>query len=119
MNVIAKIDGLQGRTAAKPAVAPSLAEAFAQLGVEHSDAWGWDNYTRVIRHLAATYGARRLLEIGGGRSPHFAPAELADMGVELTVNDISANELVRLPAVYRTVCFDIAGDLYKSSAEPN
>jgi SAM-dependent methyltransferase len=97
----------------------SLADAFVQLGVEHSDHWGWANYTRVIRHLAASYGAGRLLEIGGGRSPHFAPAELADMGVELTVNDISANELVRLPPVYRTACFDVAGDLSKSGVQSN
>jgi SAM-dependent methyltransferase len=121
MNIVAKVDARHGdgRSPAKPAVVPSLADAFAQLGVEHSDVWGWDNYTRVIRHLAATYGARRLLEIGGGRSPHFAPAELADMGVELTVNDISANELVRLPAVYRTACFDVAGNLSKSGVQPN
>jgi SAM-dependent methyltransferase len=96
-----------------------LAEAFAELGIEHSDHWGWDNYTRVIRHLAASYGAGRLIEIGGGRSPHFAPRELVDMGVELTVNDISANELVRLPSVYRTACFDVAGDLLKSDVLPN
>jgi SAM-dependent methyltransferase len=121
MNIVAKVDARHSdaRLPAKPAVALSLADVFAQLGVEHSDVWGWDNYTRVIRHLAATYGARRLLEIGGGRSPHFAPAELADMGVELTVNDISANELVRLPVVYRTACFDVAGDLSKSGVQPN
>jgi SAM-dependent methyltransferase len=97
----------------------ALADVFAELGVEHSDHWGWDNYTRVIRHLAGAYQARRLLEIGGGRSPHFAPNELADMGVELTVNDISANELVRLPSVYRTACFDVAGDLSRSGVQKN
>jgi SAM-dependent methyltransferase len=95
-----------------------LAEAFTQLRVEHSDHWGWDNYTRVIRHLAASYGAGRLIEIGGGRSPHFMPAELAAMGVELTVNDISAKELLRLPSAYRTACFDVAGDLTKSDVLP-
>jgi SAM-dependent methyltransferase len=96
-----------------------LADVFARLGVENKDTWGWDNYDRVIRHLATSFGARRLIEIGGGRAPLFAPQALADMGAELTVNDISPTELARLPATYRTACFDIAGDVSKSAVERN
>jgi SAM-dependent methyltransferase len=116
-------DTAERRAAPRPSAqaGPSLplAEVFEQLGVQHSDVWGWDNYVRVIRQLAAKYGARRLMEIGGGRSPLFAPDELADMGAELTVNDISANELVRLPSSYRTACFDIAGELSRGAVERN
>lgn len=89
----------------------SLAGAFAELGVSNSDEWGWDNYVRTVRHLIARFGARQLLEIGGGRAPMFEPAELADMQVALTVNDVSASELARLPAGYLTACFDVAGNL--------
>ena len=89
----------------------TLANAFASLGVENSDEWGWDNYTKVIRHLAKTLGARRMLEIGAGRSPLFSLDELRSLNAELTVNDISADELALLPAGYRQACFDIAGEI--------
>jgi SAM-dependent methyltransferase len=89
----------------------TLANAFASLGVENCDTWGWDNYTRVIRHLAKTFGARRMLEIGAGRSPLFSLNELRSLNAELTVNDISADELALLPPGYRQACFDIAGEI--------
>jgi SAM-dependent methyltransferase len=89
----------------------SLAAAFSELGVSNSDEWGWDNYERVIRHLIARFGARNLLEIGGGRAPMFDLPELSRMEVALTVNDISAPELARLPAGYLTACFNVAGEL--------
>jgi SAM-dependent methyltransferase len=95
--------------------AETLTEAFAPLGVEHSEAWAWENYERVVRHLTETFGAKKLIEIGGGRDPLFGREALAHMGAELTVNDISETELAELPKGYRTACFDIAGDL--SAAE--
>lgn len=88
-----------------------LAHAFAELRVQNSDEWGWDNYDRVLRHLIARNGARQLLEVGGGRTAKFPLDDLAAMGVELTVNDISESELARLPAGYHTACFDVAGTL--------
>jgi SAM-dependent methyltransferase len=89
----------------------SLASAFAEFGVSNSDEWGWDNYERVIRHLVQRFGARQLLEIGGGRAAKFSLAELSKMNVALTVNDISASELARLPDGYLTACFNVAGEL--------
>jgi len=88
-----------------------LANAFTELRVQNSDEWGWNNYERVLRHLVKRNGARQLLEIGGGRTAKFDLDELARMGVELTVNDISASELARLPTDYHTACFDVAGTL--------
>lgn len=100
------------RSSASGRPAPStLVNALAPLGVENRDEWGWDNYTRVIRHLAKTFGARRLLEIGAGRAPLFGIDELRSLDAELTVNDISTDELAHLPAGYRQACFDIAGDV--------
>jgi SAM-dependent methyltransferase len=89
----------------------TLAKTFAELGVSNADEWGWENYERVVRRLIARFGARQLLEIGGGRAPMFALPELADRNVTLTVNDISATELGRLPAGYLTACFDVSGEL--------
>jgi SAM-dependent methyltransferase len=88
-----------------------LAKSFAELGVQNSDEWGWDNYERVLRHLIRRNGARQVLEIGGGRTAKFSLEDLGRMGVELTVNDISGSELARLPAGYHTACFDVAGTL--------
>jgi SAM-dependent methyltransferase len=88
-----------------------LSKAFAELGAQNSDEWGWDNYERVLRHLIERNGAREVLEIGGGRTAKFELDDLARMGVELTVNDISASELARLSAGYLTACFDVAGTL--------
>jgi SAM-dependent methyltransferase len=89
----------------------TLVNALAALGVENSDEWGWDNYTRVIRHLAKSFCARRMLEIGAGRCPLFGIDELRSIDAELTVNDISVDELAHLPPGYRQACFDIAGDV--------
>jgi SAM-dependent methyltransferase len=89
----------------------TLKDAFAPLAVEHSEGWAWANYERVVRHLAEASGAKKLIEIGGGRDPLFGRAALTELGAELTVNDISPVELAALPKGYRTACFDIAGDL--------
>ncbi len=97
------------RTAAPRAL--TLKDAFAPLAVERSEAWAWANYERVVRHLAEVSGAKKLIEIGGGRDPLFGRTALTELGAELTVNDISPTELAALPKGYRTACFDIAGDL--------
>jgi SAM-dependent methyltransferase len=89
----------------------TLKDALAPLAIEHSEAWAWANYERVVRHLAEASGAKRLIEIGGGRDPLFGREALAELGAELTVNDISPTELAALPKGYRTACFDIAGQL--------
>ncbi len=91
--------------------AVSLAEAFRPLAVENSEGWAWSNYDRVVRHLTKVFGAKKLIEIGGGRDPLFGREDLAGMGAELTVNDISPIELAELPRGYRTACFDIANDI--------
>jgi len=101
---------LKTASASQPAAA-SLADAFRPLGVQHTESWAWENYERVVRHLTAAFGAKKLIEIGGGRDPLFGREALAHMGAELTVNDISETELAELPKGYRTACFDIAGDL--------
>jgi len=88
-----------------------LGPALAALGVENHESWAWNNYKRVVRDLCGSLGAHRIVEIGGGRDPLFSPSEIATLGVDMTVNDISSGELAVLPAGYRTACFDVAGDI--------
>jgi hypothetical protein len=97
--------------------ATSLADAFKTLAVEHSEGWAWNNYERVVRHLTSVLGAKKLIEIGGGRDPLFGREDLVGMDAELTVNDISPLELAELPKGYRTACFDIASDLDDAEIE--
>jgi SAM-dependent methyltransferase len=94
-------------TAADPDL---LAKAFASLDVDTDWKWAWYNYKRVVRELTAQLGARRLIDIGGGRDPLFDLDELETLGAALTVNDIAPGELSRLPPGYDTACFDVAGD---------
>lgn len=89
----------------------TLAQAFAALGVENDQKWAWANYKRVVQELSSRLGAKRLVEIGGGRDPLFTVEEIERLGVEMTVNDISPGELAVLPKTYKTACFDVAGDL--------
>jgi SAM-dependent methyltransferase len=88
-----------------------LAEALGSLGVENHKQWAWDSYKRVVQELCTRIGARRIVEIGGGRDPLFTLPEIDLLGVDMTVNDISSGELAVLPRGYRTACFDVAGDI--------
>ena len=88
----------------------SLAQAFATLGVEEDCEWALANYKRAVIEFTRQFAARRLVEIGGGRDPLFDRQEINDLGVDMTINDISPRELAVLPPGYHKACFDIAGD---------
>jgi SAM-dependent methyltransferase len=98
------------RSVAQLPVNASLANAFASLGVEADGEWALANYKRTVAEFCRLFAARRLIEIGGGRDPLFDAQEIGELGVEMTINDISVEELSVLPASYRTACFDVAGD---------
>jgi SAM-dependent methyltransferase len=98
------------RSAASDHASSLLAQTFASLNVENHYVWAWDNYKRVVQSLTARVGAKRLVEIGGGRDPLFNIDEIERLGVEMTVNDIAPGELAVLPSAYQTACFDVAGD---------
>jgi len=87
-----------------------VADIFESLGVDNYHVWAWDNYKRVVSSLCSGLGARRIMEIGGGRDPLFDRTEIDALGVEMTINDISPSELAVLPPVYKTAHFDVAGD---------
>lgn len=96
------------------ASAKTLRAIVSELGYDPDFNWAWDNYKRVIVEIARRKGLKRHLEIGGGRDPLFLPDEVAALGFDVTLNDISAHELSRAPTGYATVLCDIAGDEAKS-----
>ncbi|HVZ54546.1 MAG TPA: methyltransferase domain-containing protein [Pseudolabrys sp.] len=104
-------EATQSQAAAGANAPLGLAAALAALHIENKSDWAWDNYKRVVHDLCIALKAHRILEVGGGRDPLFTPAEIEELGVEMTVNDISPKELAVLPPGYNTACFDIAGDL--------
>jgi SAM-dependent methyltransferase len=111
------VSTLAMRTEARePSTAPrhtTLADSFAALNV-HANAdgdWAIANYKRTISDFCKSFAPQRLIEIGGGRDPLFDPQEIKNLGVEMTINDISSRELAVLPPGYRTACFDVAGNV--------
>lgn len=100
-----------------PAGTTRLQEFFARRAPDIDSQWAWDNYRPTIEHFVREWGLTRLVEIGGGRDPLFTPEEAQALGIELTVNDISEEELRHAPAAFAKACFDISGDLAASGAK--
>lgn len=96
--------------------APPLSEYVGSLSQHRSSEWAWRHYKDVILDLLRIRGARRIMEIGGGRFPLFDQIEIAPFDVEYIVNDISASELACAPSDMATVCFDIA-DAYAAEID--
>lgn len=100
----------------------TLAGPFIALGYTPHEDWAWSNYKALvagfaedIRRERAARGepARpvRLLEVGGGRDPLFTLDEARAAGLDITINDIDADELAMAPQGYGRALFDIAGDV--------
>lgn len=63
-----------------------------------------------LKGLVSEYSEPDILELGAGRRPSFAIADLPGTIRSYTVNDISEGELALLPAGYDKACFDVSGD---------
>lgn len=73
---------------------------------------GIREHKQRVRQLIVDYGLTAICEIGGGRTPLFSVDEVAELGVDYTVLDISDEELALAPPGYRTICADICdGDM--------
>ena len=68
-------------------------DIVADLGYPRDWIWAWENDKPTLIALAKERHLKRHLEIGGGRDPLFLPDEVARLGFEVTLNDISAHEL--------------------------
>lgn len=87
---------------------PSLATLARDLGYSPDWNWAWESYRATILALSQRYGLTRHLEVGGGRDTLFTPDEARALGLDVTVNDISASELARAPAAFGRICCDVA-----------
>ena len=90
---------------------PSLAD-FAESRIQ-TDPWKWPlkNFKTILSGLAADYGPRSVLEVGGGRRPLFTREEAEALGLDYAVNDISRSELDRAPEWVGKRNFDIGGEI--------
>ena len=91
-----------------------LESVIGELVTDHGNQWAWAHLKDTLTSLIETYGLRRVLEIGGGRSPHFSPAEAGALGIDYAINDISEAELALsasdFPPDHR-IQFDVSGDV--------
>lgn len=86
----------------------SLSKFVESLSPSSDWLWAWENYCGVIKSIITAFDARRVCEIGGGRSPLFSEQDNKELGLSYTVNDISQSELNKAPEWVDKVCFDIA-----------
>lgn len=80
----------------------------ASLIPDSSSDTAWRNYKGII---AALGRGRRVLEIGAGREPLFSPAELVELGMAYTANDILRDELSLISHDVAHACFDVASQV--------
>ena len=70
----------------------------------------WTDHPEQALTLAATPGVERVCELGGGANP-LIPLELIERnGLNHEIADVSAAELAKAPAGYRTVVLDATSD---------
>lgn len=100
-------DGTRGKLPQIERAVP-LAEYVEMLARQRSSYWAWHNYEAVLRDLLHIQNARRVMEIGAGRSPLFNRAEIALSGIDYVANDVDPTELARAPQSVSKACFDIS-----------
>lgn len=69
------------------------------------------DFQPTLNSLVAGFENARILELGGGRKPSFALADMPANVTSYTVNDIDPQELARAENGYDKACFDATGDV--------
>lgn len=82
------------------------------MAIEKSKAWDTSmlGYSDVLNSIIETYPDADILELGAGRRPSYTLDQLPGTVRSYTVNDISQDELDRLPEGYESACFNVSGD---------
>jgi SAM-dependent methyltransferase len=70
----------------------------------------WPIFDQRLHGLLQRDDVTRVCEVGGGANPKLPLEQVRELGLEYTVLDISAAELAKAPAGYRTVVADIANN---------
>lgn len=79
----------------------------AELGYRRA----FDDFEPQVLRLIAENGHHDICDIGGGRTPLLWPKEVAALGVEYTLIDVSPDELELAPAGHHTLCMDVTAPL--------
>lgn len=95
-----------------------LSDVVATLEPDTDFRWAWHHYRDTIISLSQEMGLTDHLEIGGGRVTLFTPGEAADFGFNITINDISAQELSMAPEEFDKALCDIGSDAASSTLSP-
>lgn len=81
------------------------------LEFEQTHRAAFQHFQPTLNRLIAQFDRADILELGGGRKPSFALAEMPRNVASYTVNDIDPAELARTDGNYRKACFDATGDV--------
>jgi SAM-dependent methyltransferase len=105
------------RTAAST-VASSFPELERSLAIAY-DHWqaSWPEFDRTIHEIARLSGVTRVCDVGGGANPRFDLETIERLGLDLTLQDVSASELRKAADGYRKVCGDILAPSTLKGAE--
>ena len=71
----------------------------------------WDGYKGFLERLVVEGGCRTICEIGGGANPALDQEFVRRHGLDYVLVDISAEELAKAPAGYRTRVLDVSQPL--------
>jgi hypothetical protein len=87
----------------------TVAEAHADAPErdERGFRYAFQYHKKRCRELLIANGCKAVCEIGGGRTPLFTDQEIAELGVEYTILDISESELAAASSQCRKVLIDI------------
>jgi SAM-dependent methyltransferase len=75
------------------------------------------NFEPRVLGLIRDHGHRDVCDIGGGRTPLLWPREVAELGVEYTLLDVSQDELDLAPEGHHTLCMDVTAPLDPANRE--
>ncbi len=70
----------------------------------------WHGFEQHVAEVARQSGAVAVGELGGGANPTVGLADMVGRPIELTVLDISPDELERTPPQAQTLCVDLCAD---------
>jgi SAM-dependent methyltransferase len=91
-------------------VATSAAKpAHVRFAVEHDRLVAPQGFRDAVVELIRRHGVKDVCEVGGGANPLLTPGEIADLGLNYVVVDISPEELAKADPAHTTIIADIAG----------
>jgi len=71
----------------------------------------WNGFVSRVEQLVVTHQGRTICEIGGGANPALSLDFVRKHGLDYVIIDVSATELAKAPAGYRTRVQDVTGPI--------